>query len=62
MTALLKFVEGKKILESIHRDGGDLFKEMMETTGNVLLVSQDGRRMTKGDIPDNVKGSFPWIA
>jgi len=61
MTALLKFEKGKKVFESIFKDGGDLFKEMMQMEGNVLLVSSDGKRLTKGNIPKKVKGSFSWI-
>ena len=61
MMALLKFEDGKKVFESIQRDGGDLFKEMLNETGNILLVSNDGKRITKGNIPKVVKGSFAWI-
>ena len=61
MTALLKFKNGKKIFESINIDGGDLFKEMMKLKGDILLVSQEGQRITKGNIPLKINGSFSWI-
>ena len=61
MIALLKFEDGKKVFESIQRDGGNLFKEMINEKGNVLLVSTDGKRITKGNIPKIVKGSLSWI-
>lgn len=60
--ALLKFEKGIKVMESVFIDGGDLFKQMMRENGNFLLISEDGeRRMTKGNIPLKVKGSFSWI-
>jgi len=61
MTALLKFEKGKKVFESIFKDGGDLFKQMMKMEGDILLVSEEGQRLTKGKIPSKVSGSFPWI-
>ena len=67
MTALLSFQEnGKKISEGLFLDKTEnlkkeIFKEMVNMTGNVLLVSSDGKRMTKGKIPKFIKGSLSWI-
>lgn len=60
MTALIIFENEKKISESIYKDSGYLFKKMTEAT-SALLVSKDGKRMTKGKIPKKFKSSFSWI-
>jgi hypothetical protein len=58
MTTLIIFNNlGEKLYEEISKNTKELFQKMMNSQ-NAILSDKEGRRMTKGIVPKNIKNSL----